>query len=133
MLARDIPRSYDETNRFLSAVFLRLVPALLDCSLNRIAIRQHPKKARYQPECTFALVLAGTSPLGPLYTSPRAPSCIWSRAPEEHVKNSQSNPRQTNSNLRWCRLPWGLSCSAALELAHRSQEALGCIGCQSPE
>ena len=42
-----------------------------------------PKKVWYQPQCTFALVLAGTSQLGLLYISQRAPSCIWSQAPEE--------------------------------------------------
>ena len=43
MLVRSL-QSYEETNHFLRAMFLGLVPALLDSNMYRIAIKRHPKK-----------------------------------------------------------------------------------------
>ena len=124
-------QSYEETNHFLRAMFLGLVPALLDSNLYRIAINDTQKSmiptsvhfcsgtcchfstgtSVHLSEGTFLHLISGTCRIR------------W---------ESQSNERQITSNLHWCRLPWRSSCSAALEPARRSQEALGCIRCQSP-
>ena len=74
-----------ETYSLFRAVFFGLVPALLNKSLCRRIYSKALWTSFYQPECTFALVFAGTSQPGHLYISRRAPSCIWSRAPEEFI------------------------------------------------
>ena len=115
MLVRSL-QSYEETNHFLRAMFLGLVPALLDSNLYRIAIKRHPKSmiptsvhfcsgtcwhfstgtSVHFSEGTFLHLISGTCRI----------RC-----------ESQSNERQITSNLHyWCRLPWSSSCSAALEL-----------------
>ena len=75
----------EKTNRFLSAVFLWLVQALLDRNLYGMAKKQHPRKARCQPDCTFPTALVDTFQLEHLYAFPNVFSCIWSRAPEKNM------------------------------------------------
>ena len=131
MLVRSL-QSYEETNHFLRAMFLGLVPALLDSNLYRIAIKRHPKKydTNLSALLLWYLLTLLNWDLGTLLRGHLPASGL--RHLKKNTLGKSEQKRQTNSNSRWCRLPWGWSCSAALELARRSQEALDCIECQSP-
>ena len=104
MLVRSL-QSYEETNHFLRAMFLGLVPALLDSNLYRIAIND-TQKSMIPTSVHFCS--------GTCWHFSTGTSVHFSKGTFLHLISgtcrirceSQSNERQITSNLHWCRLPW---------------------------